>query len=230
MKKLALTFFSTLLLAGPPMKSSDPFVPEVGQFEINVAVEGEHTDEKLFRAPILDFNYGVVKNVQLTLEAAYVITEEEDDFVDDFDSFELALKWLFYEGELICIALYPKYKSYPVDSIFNSGETFELSVPLNVALSQNLDLVLNPAYIAPKEGANHFEFGSYLKFKMDKHSFYTELFMENLSNEDEDVFTLGVVGYSYQFHESVAFMISFGKEITSRNQATVGYSGLQFVF
>ncbi len=226
MKKLVLILFYTLLLAGPPMKSSDPFVPEKGQFEINIAVSGEHTDDRLFRAPILDFNYGIVENVQITFETAYVSSEVESDF----DSFELALKWHFYESELFSIALYPKYKLYPIDSIFNNGETFELSVPLNVALTQNLDLVLDSVYILPKEGVNHFEFGSYLKYKMDKHSLYTELFVENINNKDEDVFTLGIVGYSYQFHDNIAFMISFGKEITSQNQATVGYSGLQFVF
>ena len=208
------------------MKSNDPFVPSLGEFEINVAVEGEYKEQDLLRAPILDINYGAMKNVQVTFESAYVTSDSQDGF----DSFEIALKWLFYEDDFFAIALYPKYKSYPVDSIFNEGETYELTVPMNLALSKELDLVVDFTYVQPIHGGQHLEFGSYLKYKANKHTYYLEVFMEG-SEHQKQFFVLGNIGYMYQFHESVGFMISAGREITyEEKRGTIGYSGLQFVF
>ncbi len=226
MKKFVLFLFVTSLFAGPPMKSSDPFVPALHEFEVNIATEGEHKELTLHRIPIIDINYGIVQNVQVTFETAYVNSEVENDF----DSFEIALKWHFYESELFSIALYPKYKSYPVESIFNEGETYELSLPMNFRLNDSLDLVTDINYVYLKDSEEHFEFGTYIKYKDDKFSYFVEVFMEEAEHQ-KDFFTMGIVGFMYQFHENVAFMISYGKEITKGNpRATVGYSGFQFVF
>ncbi len=225
-KKLMLFLFSTYLFAGPPMKSSDPFVPALHEFEVNIAAEGEHKDAILRRLPIIDINYGIIENVQVTFETAYI----HSDLESDFDSFEIALKWLFYENDFFAIALYPKYKSYPLDSVFNEGETCEFTLPMNFTLNDSLDLVTDVTYVHPLEGENHFEFGTYIKYKSDAHIYFMELFMEE-AKDQEDFFMLGALGYMYQFHENIAFMISFGKEITSgKPKATIGYSGLQFVF
>jgi len=208
------------------MLSNDPFVPDLYEFEIIVAVEGEHKDAIVRRIPIVDINYGIIENVQLTLESAYVHSEEQSDF----DSFEVAIKWLFYENDFFAIAFNPKYISYPVDSIFNEGEAYEITLPMNFTLNDSLDLVADITFVHPFEGEHHYEFGTYIKYKSDKHSYFVEIFMEEAEHQ-EDFFMLGGVGYMYQFHENVAFMISFGKEITNSEQrATVGYSGLQFVF
>jgi len=228
LKALLLLFlFSISLFAGPPMKSSDPFVPSLGEFEINVAVEGEYKENDLVRAPILDANYGIMKNVQLTLESAYVSSDSQDGF----DSFEVAIKWLFYEDDFFAIALYPKYKSYPIDSIFNEGETYELTVPMNFALSEKLDFIVDLTYVYhPNHSGEHLEFGSYVKYKNNKHTYYLEIFMEGKEHQKQ-FFVLGNIGYMYQFHERVGFMISVGKEITyEEKRGTIGYSGLQFVF
>ncbi len=226
MKILLIILLSSYLFAGPPMKSNDPFVPALHEFEINIAVEGEHEEYRLHRAPIIDFNFGLLQNVQLTIETAYAISEHENDF----DSFEFAVKWLFYQNDFFAIALYPKFKSYPIDSVFNEGENYELSIPMNFAISKSLDLVTDITYIYPREGEKHFEFGTYLKYKNDKHTYFIELFSEGF-NDQNSFFILGNIGYTYQFHENIAFMISYGKELTNTQyRTTIGYSGLQFIF
>ena len=219
-------FISSFLFAGPPMKSNDPFVPSYGEYEINVAVEIEDKDFTLVRAPIIDFNYGIYENVQFTFEGAYV----NSDLEDDFDSLEVAFKWHFYEGELFSIALYPKYISYPIESIFNEGETYELTLPMNYILTANLDLVVDITYVYPKNGIEHMEYGTYLKYKINKHTYYTEIFFED-SPHQKGAFILGNLGYMYHFHKDVAFMISAGREMVSDGKkATLGYSGLQIIF
>jgi len=225
-KKNILSLLCTSLFAGPPMHSNDPFVPSLGEFEINIAWSGESRDETLQRAPIVDLNYGIIENVQVTLESAYVHT----DTADDIDSFELALKWNFYTGSVFAIALYPQYVSYPIESIFGHGEDYELSIPVSIAINEKIDLVVDTTYVIPFEGENHFEFGSYLKYSMQKHTYFAEIFLEEEGNSLE-FFTLGSLGYMYQFHEHIAFMISYGVELTTKStKVTSGYTGLQFVF
>lgn len=226
MKKVILSFFCTSLFAGPPMHSSDPFVPALNEYEINIALSSESGDETLYHAPIIDLNYGLVKDVQITLETAYTHTQVENDF----DSFELAVKWNFYQDDFLSVAIYPKYVSYPVESIFSHGEDYELSIPVNIVLNKQIDLVIDTTYVMPFDGVNHFELGTYLKYKVQKHNYYIEIFMEEESYSFEFL-SFGSVGYLYQFHENVAFMISYGVELMSRSsKATTGYTGLQFVF
>lgn len=229
-KRVIPFLLSTSLFAGPPMHSNDPFVPSLHEFEVNIAVEGEHREHRLFRAPIIDLNYGIAESVQLTLETAYAHTDKEAYNQSDFDSFEVAVKWLFYEDDFFAIALYPKYESYPAESIFNEGKAYELTIPLNLTLSESLDLVIDFTYVHPLENEEHTEFGTYLKYKDEKQTYFTELFMEEAEHQ-EHFFALVGIGYMYQFHKSVAFMISFSKEITSSKiRANRGYSGLQFLF
>lgn len=216
----------TTIFAGPPMKSDDPFVPALHEFEINIAIEAEDEDELLKRLPIVDINYGIYKNVQLTLMGSYIISDEEDDF----DSFELAIKWLAYDGDIFSIAVYPKYKSYPIASIFNEGETYELAFPMNFSLSESFNLVLNIVYIYPKIGKEYFEYGGYLEYEHEKHSFFTELFLEEAQEKGEDSLMLGIVGYKYNFYQDISFMLSLGNEINNEKKTTIGYSGLQFIF
>jgi len=226
MRLLIFFVFVSSLFAGPPMKINDPFVPNLGEFEINIAIEVERKDDTLVRAPIVDFNYGIMQNVQFTLEGAYINSHNQNDI----DGLEVALKWHFYEGEILSVALYPKYKSYPIDSIFHEAEALEISIPVNVILNESFSLVVDTVYVMPKDTQKHLEFGTYLKYKNSKHTFYGAMFFEDNPYENE-ILIFGAMGYKYQFHKNVAYMISYEKEVgTTDRRAAVLYSGLQFVF
>lgn len=212
------------------MNSDDPFVPSLKEFEVNIAMEHERNGDKSTNFPIIDFNYGIMKNVQATIETSYATSKVDGVDFKDFDALELAVKWLFYEGDRFAMALYPKYTSYPIKSAFDEGESFEIATPVNLILNEHIDLIINSSYIMPSKGENHFEFGTYLKFKQSKHTYYTELLMENVDNRDEDASTLGAVGYMYQFYEDIGFMISWSKKINANNSSSTVYSGLQFIF
>ena len=226
--KIVLLFFVVVSLwAGPPMKSDDPFVPSYGEFEVNLAVEIEKKDNTLFHVPVIDLNYGIYENIQFTMEGAYVTSENENDF----DALKLALKWNFYTGELFSIAISPQYKSYPIDSIFNEGETYELKIPINIYLTSKLNLIVDLTYVYPKESGEHIEYGTYLQYLSNKHRYYSELFFENAPH-NEEVFYLLNLGYMYQLNDNIALMISIGKEMAAKEEpkATLAYGGLQFVF
>ena len=208
------------------MLSQDPFVPALNQFEINVAAAIEETGDTREIASILDINYGLLNNVQLTIEGAYVDAETQDDF----DAMELALKWNFYQNDFFAIAVNPRYLSYPIRSVFDEGEVLELSLPMSFALNDALNWVVDILYVKPKDGSEHMELGTYLQYTQTNHNYYLELYMEE-SEADDEIYSLLNLGYLYQFHNNIAFMISIGRETHAEDQkSTIAYSGLQFVF
>ncbi len=225
MRTILFLLLAISLFAGPPMLSNDPFVPDLGQFEINLAAEFEDRDATIVTAPIIDFNYGLIKDVQFTVEGAYVTSEEQGDF----DALELAIKWNFYQDDFFAIAIYPQYLSYPTDSIFDEGEVFALSIPMSFALADDLRWVVDISYVRA-EDAEHMEMGSYLQYSYSEHDFYFEAYSEEGEHDHERLLLLQL-GYLYQFHDNVAFMIALGREIhAEEKKAIIGYSGLQFVF
>ena len=225
-KLLVLLLWSSALLAGPPMLTEDPFVPNKGQFEVNVAAFIEDRENPVLTAPIIDVNYGIIENVQLTLVAGYISTENERGW----DAFEFAFKWNFYNGDFFSIAANPKYRDYPVETIFNEGETYEVALPMNFQFNTRWSLVFTPSYIYHALDDKHLELGAYMQYSLKQQNFYAELFTEE-SKEHDAIFSIVNLGYFWQFHNNVALLFSLGREIrVEEKEATIGFSGLQFLF
>ena len=229
LKKIVLLIScSAFVYAGPPMMTDDPFVPDKGVFEINIASHLQKGEKTFIAAPILDANYGLIKDVQITFATAYIHYDDECTL----DAFELAIKWNFYTTNNFSIAINPKYLSYPDDSIFNEGDVYELSLPMSFSLLEELHLVLSPTLIYPIEGKDHIELSSYLQYTKQEQTFYAEIFTES-SEKYNTLFSLVNFGYLWQFYENTAFMFSIGREIKAEGQekeALIAYSGFQFVF
>ena len=223
---LLATSFSTLL-AGPPMLSDDPFPASYKQFEVYVASEYQYRESLISTLPLIDFNYGVAPDLQLTFETGYI----ESEYQNGFSSLSLELKYRFYSSDFFTIALLPAYASYPIASIFNEAEVYSFSLPMQFSLSENLALIVSPAYIIALDDRAHFEAGSYLQYSYQKSSFMLEYFVEESKFYEEDIFGIVNVGYTYQINSTMLFAISAGREIHARDaSATIGYLGLQFVF
>ena len=208
------------------MLSNDPFVPNVGQFEINIAGFAESRDTTIIAAPIIDANYGVMQDLQVTFVTAYLLSEEGQGF----DAFEVSFKWLFYNDDFFSIAINRIYFSYPVATVFNEGDVYKLSVPTYFKVSKSLGLFVDLAYIHPLEEPHHFELGSYLQYSANNHNFYGELFIEESKNHDR-LFVLVNFGYLYQLNNNIAFMASIGRELKAEEKnAVISYGGVQFLF
>jgi len=223
---VGLLLFTDLLYAGPPMMTDDPFTPDVDEVEINFASEIENSDELTVVAPIVDINYGIYPNIQLTVETAYASLDNQYKS----DGLEVAIKYNFYRGEFLNIAIYTKYLFYPVDTPFNEGESYELQLPISLQLSENLEWVTSLSYLYPQKGLNHYEIGTYLAYEHNKHSYFMETYLEE-NSEDNTVTTFLNIGYFYQYKDNLGFMGSIGFErVDSTKQADVAYLGLQLIF
>jgi len=225
-KKIGLVFFSGFLYAGPPMMTDDPFAPDVGQFEINFASEVENSDDLTVVAPIVDINYGIFPNTQLTIETAYASSDNKYKS----DGLEVAIKYNFYRSERLNIALYPKYLFYPIDTPFDEGESYELQIPISLKLSDNVEWVTSFSYLYPQKEEKHYEVGTYLAYENNNHTYYLETYLEE-NPTDNNLATFFNVGYFYQYKENLGFMASIGAEmVASKQEADVGYLGLQVIF
>ena len=214
------------LWAGLPMKTHDPFVPDLGTYEINLSFSSESRDATLKQFPIIDANYGIAKDVELTLATAYTHFNDENDV----DAFEVAIKWLMYEGDMFAIAINPAYFSFPHSSAYHTGETHEISIPLSFRISPSVMIAMDSVYINPKNEAAHIEFGSYIRVSHNSHHYFFDLYSDDISSKRR-VPLLISLGYTYEIDRNYAFLISYGKEaITQSTKATFFYSALQLAF
>ena len=226
LKKTGLLLFSGFLYAGPPMMTDDPFAPDVGQFEINFASEVENSDDLTVVAPIVDINYGIFPNTQLTVETAYASSDNKYKS----DGLQVAIKYNFYRSDTLNIALYPKYLFYPISTPFNEGESYELQIPISLKLSDNLEWVTSLSYLYPQKEKNHYEVGTYLAYGKNNHTYYFETFVEEIPINNSMI-TFFNVGYFYQYKDNLGFMGSIGSEmVDSKKEADVAYLGFQVIF
>jgi len=226
LKKIGVLLFSGFLYAGPPMMTDDPFAPDVGKFEINFASEVENSDDLTVVVPIVDINYGIFPNTQLTIETAYVSSDNKYKS----DGLKVAIKYNFYRSDTLNIALYPKYLFYPISTPFNEGESYELQIPIDLKLSDNLKWVTSLSYLYPQKAKNHYEVGTYLAYEKNNHTYYLETFVEEMPI-NSSMATIFNVGYFYQYKDNLGFMGSIGSEMVDyKKEADVAYLGFQVIF
>src|SRR6185503_2617263 len=66
-----------LVQGGPPLLTDNPATPGDGRFEINLAFKVEKfRHETLYKAPIIDFNYGIGERAQLKAELPWLFVHE----------------------------------------------------------------------------------------------------------------------------------------------------------
>jgi hypothetical protein len=227
LSKIATLLLTSPLYAGPPMITDDPFTPKLNEFEVNFASELEKSDGVSMVAPIVDINYGLFSNVQLTLETGYALADGRYKS----DGVELALKYNFYQSDDFSIALYPQYLFYPIKTPFDEGESYALLVPMSFQLSEDFEWVSTFSYVySILEESGHYEVGSYLSYTHEQSSYFLEGYFEEKPDEARWS-QLVNVGYFYQYRDDLGFMFSVGEEINPlAKQTMLSYVGVQVVF
>jgi len=223
---VGIVLLGSILHSGPPMMSDDPFTPDLHTFEINFASEIEKGDDLKVVAPIIDVNYGIYPHTQLTLESGYASSRHHYRS----DGLEVAVKYHFYRGEILNVALYPKYLFYPINTPFDEGSSYEFQIPISLQFSENLEWVTSLSYFYPQQESTHYEVGSYLAYQQKNHTYFLETYLEE-NPTDNSLGTFFNLGYLYEYQENLAIMGSLGSEsVDSKKEANLAYIGVQLIF
>lgn len=227
MKKIYLSLCVPIFLwAGPPVKSNDPLIPAKGEYEINFGFSTEYRETKLIQFPIIDANYGLAENLEVTLVSAYNYGSHDHGF----DALEIAMKWVAYSGDFFAMAIAPAYFSSPIDSVYYIGETYRMAIPMSFTLTPHLNFVMDLIYLNPKSDLEHFELGAFLRYSKDKYEYFLEGFSDEISSQTT-VPLLLTIGYTYAINKKMVFLISYGEEVvTQTTKAKRFYSGLRLFF
>ncbi len=99
---------------GPPLITDDTGTPGDRQWEIEVATTSEirHSDDRQFEVPLLDLNYGVGPNIELTYELPLLLKADRDEAssVGLGDSL-VGAKWRFLDESKtgVSASIYPQF-------------------------------------------------------------------------------------------------------------------------
>jgi hypothetical protein len=103
--------------AGPPLLTDDPDTPGDKHWEINVAVTLDRSQtESTYETPILDLNYGIGDNIELTYEVPWLIDREQYTGTQcGLGNSVVAVKWRFLDEELygLSMSVYPQFEFNP---------------------------------------------------------------------------------------------------------------------
>lgn len=94
----------TALLAGPPFRTDDPEPVALGHAEFYLTWMGTHTpDSRAITAPLLEFNYGLLPNLQFHVVAPYAqVKPAGETWARGYGDTEIGLKYRFIEeGDLL---------------------------------------------------------------------------------------------------------------------------------
>ena len=98
-------FISTMAICaaqgGPPLRTDDPGTPGNGNLEINIATTADRRPgERLYEAPLLDFNYGLGQRIQLKFEIPWVfLATDAAPTKNGLGNSLVGFKWRFYEND-----------------------------------------------------------------------------------------------------------------------------------
>lgn len=95
----------------PPLVVDDPSTPGCNQWEINIVADGDLSrDQKNWKLPLLDINYGIGDNIQLKYELPYLRSQTDATSTTAVGESEAGIKYMFYENEQskMQLAFYPQ--------------------------------------------------------------------------------------------------------------------------
>ena len=231
---------STLAQGGPPMITDDPGTPGDRKWEINLAITLEHrSDETSLDLPAIDLNYGVGKNIQLTLQTAPVLLKREDQGpIGGLGGTETAVKWRFLDEEKagFDVSMFPRaifniQSSSARRGLADDGTRFQ--IPFQIAKSFgrfHADAEFGPVGITV--GRSEWLYGVVGGFDVAKPTMLmTELHGTSRMNFTRDDLAINF-GLRHEFTETRILIISLGHELRSPEEslALIGYFGVQLLY
>jgi hypothetical protein len=112
---LLFFFVDALAQGGPPMITDDTETVPTHHFEINTAFTMERgADGTLYGVPLVDFNYGLNKRMQLKVEMPWVYLHNNGEpALNGVGNMNIGVRWRFRdetENRKIALSIYPAFE------------------------------------------------------------------------------------------------------------------------
>ncbi len=230
---------ATSVLAGSPFLTDDPETVEYKHHEVYLFSAVDKTnDSNIVQGPALEYNYGVVPNLQLHVIAPFeYFGPLQDDFSQyGFGDMELGAKYRFLTetNSHPQIGIYPavELSTGETDRGLGNGRTW-YKLPMWLQKSWGTWTVDGGGGYAlnSSPGMRNYGFGGLLlQREFGEHfSLGGEIFAQQSSAVDQRGFTLFNLGGSYNFTSNFSLLFSFGHTFTGQRNA-VAYLGLYWTW
>ncbi|MGC4017545.1 MAG: transporter [Luteolibacter sp.] len=237
-----LPVLSSIVYAGPPLLTDDPDTPEQGHWEINIAATAEkRSGEWSLETPLLDFNYGLLDNVQLKFEIPYLIESEEGGSSHSgAGDAEFGVKWRFLDQDKcgISMSTYPQFAfntaSHSVHlGLVDDGWEFILPVEVQREICDGTTIFGEFGYVWTESEGNGLMWGLAVEQEIaEPFSLLAEIHGESADNFN-DTEIIANLGFHWQATEHAALIGSVGRGLneSSEPQAKfLSYLGVQLTF
>ncbi|HET7500280.1 MAG TPA: hypothetical protein VFK02_04730 [Kofleriaceae bacterium] len=133
----------------PPLDGDDTGTPGCNRWEIDLSTTAELGNGQTWETPLLEVNYGVGDNVELTLELPYQLNRVEGQTTHGFGAAELGIKHRFYQdrSKERALAFYPQLElAIPGTALADAEDGFTVELPVlfstRLAETGNGDIML----------------------------------------------------------------------------------------
>ena len=235
--------FSTPVMSGPPLLTSDTGTPGDGHWEINVGLSGEKTlSHSQLTFHVLDLNYGLGERIQLKYELPWTFSKEEGEVTQTgVGNSVLGVKWRFLDEERqgISVSTYPQVEFNTVRSSVDKGlvdKGTKWILPFEVERKiGGVNVIGEIGYIYNPENRNQWFYGLAFGYKTsERMEWVGEIFGVTSSNFDWATHDLvSNIGFRWNLIKWLNLNTSIGRSLhaVAWNEKTfLFYTGVQFVF
>ena len=228
-----------LVLAGSPFLTDDPETVEYKHHEVYLFSTVDKTnDSNIVQGPAVEYNYGVVPNLQLHVIAPFEYFGPPQDDLSHygFGDMELAAKYRFLTetNSRLQMGIYPavELSTGETDRGLGNGRTW-YKLPMWLQKSWGSWTVDGGGGYAlnSSPGMRNYGFGGLLlQREFGEHlSLGGEIFAQQANNEGQRGFTLFDLGGSYNFTSNFSLLFSVGHTFTGQRNA-LAYLGLYWTW
>jgi hypothetical protein len=216
------------------MITDDPFTPENGHWENNIAIQYTGTAaSKEVDIPAVDINYGYGDHIQLKIEMPMMSYLHNDDAsLAGIGNVKIGLKAIFLDGEIsgIVVSTYPQYE-FNTSSIAGRDEAPQFFFPLEAAKSfGRFHYAAEVGYTFIALGPDELAYGMVMGYDQSEHcELLAELHGDNHIHAGLEEIILNV-GLIYVLTPSLGFLASAGTTMYSPGQGRiyVVYAGIRW--
>jgi hypothetical protein len=220
---------------GPPMITDDPFTPENGHWENNIAVQFTGTTaSKEIEIPAVDINYGYGDHVQLKIEMPIMsCLHSNNGSVIGSGNVKIGAKARFLDEEIsgIAVSTYPQYE-FKTSSIAGQDEAPQFFLPLEAAKTLGrYHFAAEAGYANTASGPDELVYGIVMGYdQSERCELLAELHGDNHIHAGVEGIIFNV-GLTNELTPSFGFLASAGTTIYSpeHSRMFVAYLGIRWM-